>query len=55
MDENDLNAVKRFKDVVTRELQSRFDVKRKENQDVVVFATIPDPDITILNPALLLT
>ena len=42
--EDDLPAVKRFKEVVTQEIQYRFNVKEAvEKQSVVVFATILDP------------
>ena len=42
--EDDLPAVKRFKEVVTQELQDRFNVEEAvEEQSVAVFATILDP------------
>jgi len=46
VDENDLNAVKRLREVVTQELQNRFHVEEAiEDQGVAVFATILDPHI----------
>ena len=42
--EDDLPAVKRFKEVVTQEIQYRFNVEEAvEEQSVAVFATILDP------------
>ena len=44
VDENDLPAVKRFREVVTLEIQNRFDVEDAvEEQSVAVFASILDP------------
>lgn len=43
IDENDLNAVKRFKEVATQEIQKRFDIKEAiENQGLAVITTILD-------------
>ena len=44
VDENDLPAVKRFKEVVTLEIQNRFDVENAtEEQSLAVSASILDP------------
>ena len=44
IDEDDLPAVKRFKEVVTQEIQYRFNAEEAvEEQSVAVLATILDP------------
>ena len=42
--EDDLPVVKRFKEMVTQEIQNRFNVEKTiEEQSVAIFATILDP------------
>ena len=42
--EDDLTVVKRFKEMVTQEIQNRFSVEKAvEEQSVAIFATILDP------------